>query len=429
MGVRNEAEVFYGDRLNAYPDTKVVYTLSNPSNSWQGEKGRVTAHLEQQLTSDTEVYICGNPAMVQSVISQLKKIGHPDELVCAEEFSSPPDATPTPAAKDSSAGLLGKLSLPRPVVSALNLLFMLAGASVPFLWYYTDPDWTLWDVSWYAVFALMALRPLGDIFPQIPLLRQLLPVRQGLGILSASVIATSAGFNYLPNLTGFPQLYFNLDYWQFADRSFFAHGSELAGIILLITSNRLSQISLGVWWKRIQRLSYLYFYGAGVYLIYIGKEEALYAMAIVAVLHFISFFHRRQLLAPAAVIAAGLTILNFWLQPFAPADAPPAPPPPPPTASTADITPPAIEFLWPTDGAVVNQAAVDVQLALTDDSGQAWAKLQVLDLMGNVMSEHNANEAGLISGVPLQIGFNSLLVIANDNAKNIMTELAFVTRE
>jgi len=433
MGVRSESEVFYENRLHAYPDTKVIYTLSRPSKAWQGNTGRVTDYLEQSLTPDTEVYICGNPAMVQSVVDQLKKIGHPSELVCAEEFSSPPDTAAAPKTKDSSAGWLGKLALPRPVVSAINYLFMIAGATVPFLWYYTDLDWTLWDVSWYAVFALMALRPLGDIFPQLPFLRQLLPVRQGLGVLSASVIATNAGFNYIPNLAGFAELYFNLDYWRFADRSFFAHASELAGIILLATSNRFSQRTLGAWWKRIQRLSYLYFYGAGIYLIHIGKEQALYAMLFVAMLQATAFFHKRNLLAPAAAGAAGLIVLGFWIQPFAHNKineqaaserqiAAPA------AISAADTTPPTIEFLWPTDGAVVNQAAVDVQLTLSDDSGNAWAKLQVLDAAGNARAEYNANAAGIVAGVQLEPGLNTLLVIANDNAKNIATKFIFVTR-
>lgn len=35
--------------------------------------------------------------------------------------------------------------------------------------------------------------------------------------------------------------------------------SEITAVILLITSNNFSQRKLGIWWKRIQRSSYLYF--------------------------------------------------------------------------------------------------------------------------------------------------------------------------
>jgi len=39
----------------------------------------------------------------------------------------------------------------------------------------------------------------------------------------------------------------------------FARLSEITAIILLATSNRFSQKILGIWWKRIQKTSYIYF--------------------------------------------------------------------------------------------------------------------------------------------------------------------------
>jgi len=54
--------------------------------------------------------------------------------------------------------------------------------------------------------------------------------------------------------------------------------------VLLITSNEMSRKLLGPWWKRIQRLSYVYFFFAGVYLLYIGKTIVFPSMVLVAIL-------------------------------------------------------------------------------------------------------------------------------------------------
>jgi DMSO/TMAO reductase YedYZ heme-binding membrane subunit len=38
-----------------------------------------------------------------------------------------------------------------------------------------------------------------------------------------------------------------------------SRASEISALVLLITSNNFSQRKLWIWWKRIQRSSYLYF--------------------------------------------------------------------------------------------------------------------------------------------------------------------------
>jgi DMSO/TMAO reductase YedYZ heme-binding membrane subunit len=40
--------------------------------------------------------------------------------------------------------------------------------------------------------------------------------------------------------------------------------SEVTAIVLLLTSNNFSQKKLGIWWKRIQRSSYIYFVAGGL---------------------------------------------------------------------------------------------------------------------------------------------------------------------
>lgn len=69
FGVRTEEDLFWLERLNKLKEKKVDFnyrlTLSRPSESWTGLKGRVSDHLE--FDSDAHYYICGNVEMVKDV--------------------------------------------------------------------------------------------------------------------------------------------------------------------------------------------------------------------------------------------------------------------------------------------------------------------------------------------------------------------------
>lgn len=73
FGLRDEKDIFYVDILekwqSEHPNFKMILTLSQPSATWAGEKGRVTAHLEKLVIdpANTKVYICGVGAMVKDV--------------------------------------------------------------------------------------------------------------------------------------------------------------------------------------------------------------------------------------------------------------------------------------------------------------------------------------------------------------------------
>lgn len=73
FGVRNEADIFWTDRL---PENSLI-TLSQPSDSWTGLRGRVTAHIEDLISSHPSAawYLCGNPEMVSQVRAQLVAAG------------------------------------------------------------------------------------------------------------------------------------------------------------------------------------------------------------------------------------------------------------------------------------------------------------------------------------------------------------------
>jgi DMSO/TMAO reductase YedYZ heme-binding membrane subunit len=157
---------------------------------------------------------------------------------------------------------------------------------IPFLSLFMDMGMPsrslLFIVSFFTAFLVMAIRPLADIFPEFPILRKLVLFRKGVGILSASIIVgfmfekiIAPGSTYLASI-------FSADYYSFNNYAIFAHLGDLSGFILLITSNKLSQKILKNNWKRIQRLSYVYFYAGGIYeAFFLHNTFALYALFII----------------------------------------------------------------------------------------------------------------------------------------------------
>lgn len=77
FGVRSEAEIFWLDRLEQLRMKSSWFsyslTLSQPSPTWTGLLGRVTAHIKEVLhpNPETQYYICGSPPMVLDVRRQL----------------------------------------------------------------------------------------------------------------------------------------------------------------------------------------------------------------------------------------------------------------------------------------------------------------------------------------------------------------------
>jgi ferredoxin-NADP reductase len=93
FGVRNTDELFYEKELAAWEaaheNFKVVKTLSRPEKDWNGERGRVTAHLAD-LDFDTEctdVFICGNGMMVKEVKGMMEEKGLAKEQLHFEMFT------------------------------------------------------------------------------------------------------------------------------------------------------------------------------------------------------------------------------------------------------------------------------------------------------------------------------------------------------
>lgn len=168
----------------------------------------------------------------------------------------------------------------------LIVVSMLLLAGIPLASFFLDVSIEvrsmLFMLSFAAVFVLMIIRPLADIFNEQLWLRKLVILRKGFGIFSASIIVgfmidalITPGSTYIASM--FTGKYFSLDRYVL-----FAHLGDITGIILLLTSNRFSQKYLKQNWKRIQRLSYVYFFAGGIYEAFaLESMFALYAILLV----------------------------------------------------------------------------------------------------------------------------------------------------
>jgi len=153
----------------------------------------------------------------------------------------------------------------------------------------------LYALSLFAVTFVMAIRPLADIFGWV-WLRNLVILRKSFGILSASIIIGFALVQVLQQGNEYFLRILTPEYWEIINGAYLAHIGDVTAAILLITSNTFSRRSLGKWWKRIQKLAYVYFYSGALYVVVIFQEMyALIALVLVSVLLIIAYVKKRLL--------------------------------------------------------------------------------------------------------------------------------------
>lgn len=288
--VRYESDFYYLDILSQFKNTQIITAVSKPSDSYNWKKGRVTDYLSD-ISKESEVYICGNPDMVESVKNTLEKEWFPSENIYHESFVAAPSAP--------SVWFFENIFIEWnvPGIKILNWFFILFWFATPFLlkdgplWYYNHA----WDIAWWSVVFVILIRPLADLFPKLLLLRKLLIWRNGLWILSSAIILSYFGFNVYTNYSyyGIAPLdtlgnYFTAKMWS--GKNIFPRLSEITALILFITSNNFSQKILGKNWKRLQKLAYVYFISWWIFIYSFGKDEALYSMIIATILYFVAVF-------------------------------------------------------------------------------------------------------------------------------------------
>lgn len=123
----------------------------------------------------------------------------------------------------------------------------------------------LYEVSLTAAFLVLSIRPLADLFPKVPELRALVILRKGVGAFSASIIVSFMLAKFLVNGFGYFAAFFSAAHWSPDRYAILSPLGDLSAFILLITSNKFAKRSLGMNWRRIQKLAYVYFYAGALY--------------------------------------------------------------------------------------------------------------------------------------------------------------------
>jgi DMSO/TMAO reductase YedYZ heme-binding membrane subunit len=153
----------------------------------------------------------------------------------------------------------------------------------------------LYAVAHISLFLVMLIRPLADMCPKIPLLRPLVILRKGMGVLSASVIVSFMLEKLILDASGYMASFAAPEYWSLTNLALFAHLADFSAIILLITSNNLSKKILGAWWKRVQKLSYMYFYASGIYIfLIVGDTSVFIYLCVVTFMTMLAYLRNHQ---------------------------------------------------------------------------------------------------------------------------------------
>ncbi len=91
-GVRHEEDLFWQKELEIltrhYPNFRLLLTLSQGSDTWQGKRGYVREHIfsQEQHLPDTDFYLCGNRDMVREMKEKLNFAGVPPTQIKFELF-------------------------------------------------------------------------------------------------------------------------------------------------------------------------------------------------------------------------------------------------------------------------------------------------------------------------------------------------------
>lgn len=158
----------------------------------------------------------------------------------------------------------------------------------------------LYAVAHFTLFLVMLVRPLADILQGVKWLRPLVILRKGMGVLSASIIVSFILSKIMTDAGGYFYGFLTPEYWSLNNLALFAHLADISAVLLLVTSNNLSKKLLGKNWKRIQRLSYVYFYGSAIYVYFILEEKiVLYYLAIVTLVTLLAWLRNHQLILNA----------------------------------------------------------------------------------------------------------------------------------
>jgi len=156
-----------------------------------------------------------------------------------------------------------------PFFSFLQKVFLFSAAA-PIVWIFFFPDnyRELGEMCFNLLIAILALRPLGDIFPGLRIFRGLLPLRKEAGILCGSLgVAHGIGY-FLVNDLSFSDIFSS---YLYDPRGYFFWGviAVVIAFLLASTSNLFSMRLLKRNWKRLHRLVYVFFFATVLHIVII----------------------------------------------------------------------------------------------------------------------------------------------------------------
>lgn len=144
-------------------------------------------------------------------------------------------------------------------------------------------------VAHITLFFVMMIRPLADIFTKTKWIRPLVILRKGAGVFSASIIVSFIISKLMIDPSGYLNSIGTIKYWSLVNYALLAHLADISAIILIVTSNNLSKRILGTWWKKIQRLSYVYFCASVLYVfLTYGNIDLLFMLLIVTLVTYLA---------------------------------------------------------------------------------------------------------------------------------------------
>lgn len=91
-GLRHESDLFWQEELkrlaNNHKNFHYTITLSQPTDTWSGTRGRVTEHVvaETPELTESEFYLCGNRQMIVDMREFLADNGVPENQIYTETF-------------------------------------------------------------------------------------------------------------------------------------------------------------------------------------------------------------------------------------------------------------------------------------------------------------------------------------------------------
>lgn len=260
---RKKEDLYYQEKIENYPNSTTHYFLSQEEAEWC-EKWRVTDYLKNIPKEISEIYICGNPEMVKSVLDYTKANWYDEKAVFSEDFTVSGKYEPLwkeifinwniPFVKEISWWIIIFSFL----FSAYFLYMNFAGSIFENFLFFWTLAWFLLNLSWFCAAFVMLIRPISDIFPKNNFLRKLKNFRKPFWILSSMLILVYFTRDWFIDPEQMIS-YFTTP-WRWNNlTALIARTSELTAVVLLLTSNVFSQKTLGKNWKRIQYLSYAYF--------------------------------------------------------------------------------------------------------------------------------------------------------------------------